>query len=1184
MHPKLLINLISFFTLISLSLIIISAQTPSDSILLKENQTLERRIKSDETHTFTISLKTGQTARVEVVQKDIDVIVSLFAPNGKLIVEMDGRGGSLWREVVTAIAEKDAMYLIKIKSYGASELIGSYQIKLLEQRKTEPKDYKIQQAEKAIEEGRRLYEARNRSLLEGAAKKFEEAIILWRELGDKNWEAVSQTNWGLVLVNLRKINESITAHNSALGLYKEIKEKRGEAVAAIYLGNIYFDLSQLNQAKGFYEQALSNAEELEDIALKGDIANNLGNTCYELGQYANAVVFFEQALPLLKKAKSKTGEADSLNGLGNVYNSIGQPGKAEAYYKQVLGIRKETKNRGGEGIALSNIGNVYFIQSQFEKAKEYYEQSLVIRREIKDKRREGITLNSLGRVSNELGQYEKAKEYFSQALIISREFKNRTGESSSLQGLGNSHLNSSQYQKAIEYYEQALAIVREIKNVASISGLLNSIGLIYRDLGQKPKAIDYFEKGLINSREIGDKRAEGAILNNLGVMYSEDGQNEKALDYYEKALRIAKEINNPLGEASNLGNVGGIYKKLGEYEKARENHEKSLTIFRNIGAKYEEAINLNNLGDLYIALKLWNEAKNHLNPALSISLQIKSPHAEIVSLSNLMTFHQSQNQTLIAIFYGKQAVNNLQLIRSNIKGLDKDLQESFLKRKEETYRKLADLLIEQGRFREAQTVLEMLKESEYFEFVRRDKAEIEKLSKRIDLTKNEKDVLERYLKFSDSITAFGEELRLLEEKKEKLSQGETLSQSDQTRINELKKLIDEANQAFQIFLDKDLANSLSRDNVKNIELERNLTREIANLDAGTVSVYTVLVSNRYRAILTTPLTQTDGKTDISLVDLNKKIFAFREALTDPKSDPKPLGKQLYDILIKPIEKDLQGAKAKKIIWSLDGPLRYLPIASLWDGNQYLVEKYQNIILTSSTRNKLKGEKSEIYTALAGGVSIGQDILFPTNNKKVTFIPLPQVTREIRQIVGDKNGSRKGILDGKILLDDDFSLEKISSALLEKNIVGKRKYNLMHLASHFTLGSNTSNSFLLLGDGKHLTLDEIKNFPEFNLNDMELVTLSACNTGFTGGTGAEIDSLATLFENRGAKATLSSLWEVSDDSTYRLMIEFYRIKKAKPGISKSEALRQSQIKLLNDKTVKYSHPYYWSSFVLVGNWR
>ena len=82
-------------------------------------------------------------------------------------------------------------------------------------------------------------------------------------------------------------------------------------------------------------------------------------------------------------------------------------------------------------------------------------------------------------------------------------------------------------------------------------------------------------------------------------------------------------------------------------------------------------------------------------------------------------------------------------------------------------------------------------------------------------------------------------------------------------------------------------------------------------------------------------------------------------------------------------------------------------------------------------------------------------------------------------------------------------------------------------------------------------------------------------------GREIDGFAELAQRKGAKAVMASLWKVDDESTSRLMTQFYQTRQTKK-LTKVEALQKAQLSLLKSKD--FSHPYYWSPFILIGNWR
>lgn len=199
--------------------------------------------------------------------------------------------------------------------------------------------------------------------------------------------------------------------------------------------------------------------------------------------------------------------------------------------------------------------------------------------------------------------------------------------------------------------------------------------------------------------------------------------------------------------------------------------------------------------------------------------------------------------------------------------------------------------------------------------------------------------------------------------------------------------------------------------------------------------------------------------------------------------------------------------------------------------------------------------------------------------------LPQVSAELKSIVRDENTTNsrleKGLFNGRRLLDKDFSRTNFGDALQRTN-------QLVHLATHFVFrpGKDT-DSFLLLGDGDKLNLADLQKSESFDLNGVELLTLSACETavGTTDANGVEIESFGIIAQRRGAKTVLASLWSIADNSTPQLMTEFYRQYQNGQGvISKAEALRRAQMTLLKKNRVgrNYQHPAFWGAFIVVGN--
>jgi CHAT domain-containing protein len=171
----------------------------------------------------------------------------------------------------------------------------------------------------------------------------------------------------------------------------------------------------------------------------------------------------------------------------------------------------------------------------------------------------------------------------------------------------------------------------------------------------------------------------------------------------------------------------------------------------------------------------------------------------------------------------------------------------------------------------------------------------------------------------------------------------------------------------------------------------------------------------------------------------------------------------------------------------------------------------------------------------------------------------------------------GILPGEVYLDEAFTAARLKD-------VSQRTFPVLHIASHFQFSPGTEiNSFLLLGDGSELTLGDIRT-QNYRFDNVDLLTLSACNTGLGGGrdaTGQEIDGFGVIAQQQGAKAVMATLWPVRDQSTALLVADMYREHQSSQ-ISKIEALRRAQLALLAQP--KYASPHYWAPFILMGNWK
>ncbi|ALQ51799.1 tetratricopeptide repeat protein [Nitrosomonas ureae] len=937
-------------------------------------------------------------------------------------------------------------------------------------------------------------------------------------------------------------------------------------------GNEAHHQSRFNEALQQFKQGLEMASTKKLKAEQSYFQDGMGVVYKSLGQYPQALDYHQQALVIRNEIGDRRGESGSLNNMGNVYVMLGQYTKALEYHQQALVIRIEIGDRHGEAGSLNNMGNVYEILGQYNKALDYFQRSLIIKREIGDRNGEANSLIGLGAVYEILSQYPQALDYFQQSLVIKREIGDRHGEAGSLNNLGLWYYNQGQYPLALDYFQQALVIRNEIGDRHGEAGSLNNLGLLFETLGQSPQALDYHQQAMLIRSEIGDRNGEATSLNNLGSVYYHLGQYPQALDHYKHSLNIYREIGDRNGEASNLIGLGNVYDSLGQYPQGLDHYKQSLYLYREIGNRNGEANSLNGLGTVYKNLGQYQQALDAYRQAMNILTHITTVPESLWRIwYGIASASYQLDQIHAAIMAAKQAVNALQGLRTGNLTLQQNLQLSFLVDKTFVYHGLAKMLIEQGRLSEAEQVMAMLKEEEYFDFIQRDGKD-DMRTIQVGYTQVESGIVKQIEQFSNQLVSLGKEYDNLE----KLSQ---IDEQAKIRLAEIEKELEQAQGVFLNLLSSlegyfkqvggDKAVEFGERQLAQLERQQDLLRRHQS-----VIITTVATIDKLHLILTTPEVQLARESAITEKDLNDLVKRFRNALKHPGSNPVPLAQELYDHLVKPLEKDLQQTQAKTLMWSLDGVLRYIPLATLHDGQQFLIEKYNLSLYTAAAHNNLHENNVSAWRAAGLGVSQAHP----------GFEALPGVPTELRNIIRQNDNDPLGVLPGEIHLDKAFNRESFKSVI-------RAGFPVLHIASHFKLQpGDGSLSTLLLGDGDQLSLDEFRRQAAFKLHGVDLLTLSACDTAVGDkGTGGEVESFAVMAQLRGANGVLASLWRVEDESTGLLMKRLYRLRSENMQISKAEALRQAQIAMLKgDLKAKegghdFRHPYFWAPFVMMGNW-
>lgn len=296
--------------------------------------------------------------------------------------------------------------------------------------------------------------------------------------------------------------------------------------------------------------------------------------------------------------------------------------------------------------------------------------------------------------------------------------------------------------------------------------------------------------------------------------------------------------------------------------------------------------------------------------------------------------------------------------------------------------------------------------------------------------------------------------------------------------------------------------------------------------------------------------------------LTSSVIKLRKAIQSGQrrgAVDKELAK-FYDLLLRDVEPMLSGLKCKRLVVNSSGHLRYVPFAALFDGEKYLVEKYQVTNITGLDMVRLaKTSARRDWASVNAVVFADPDGSLPAGRKE---------GKEISELFAQS----------KLLVGKDASIKNLES--MAGNV------NFIHIVSHAVLDSNCpQNSFILFADEKKWRYCDMMGFC---VKDVDSIALSACSTAVgEKSDGGEIEGMVyQLLRKSPGGSVLASFWKVDDAATKHLMEVYYRHLlasiKSTGKLDRGGALREAQLSLLRDNAT--ASPYYWAAFSLFGDFR
>ena len=672
--------------------------------------------------------------------------------------------------------------------------------------------------------------------------------------------------------------------------------------------------------------------------------------------------------------------------------------------------------------------------------------------------------------------------------------------------------------------------------------------------------------------------------NEGGALMGEDRLDAALLAYgMARSIYIEHVEGDSFQAGAMLNNIGWVSILKKDFAGAREWLQSALGMFERLEGKYNARVTT-----VQINLGLAAQGEAKLDEAIDwgmkaipylIANRAQTLDDQRYDFELLSTAFAAKGDAARAIFFGKMAVNAHQEFRAgNTVSGAADMAASQRKWGR-LYSQLADLMIAQGRISEAQAVLNMAKEEEVFQYLRRD-ASADLTETRAVLTDAERGDEAMLAALAQGPVVAEMALQALMVKVDAGS----ASAGEEEQVFALQDALQTATDDFDAAVVDFLAAS-APDQQASLDAQFDAVGSyqavLTDLPRPTAILQVAALDDATHLFLTLPGVTLHEQVAIPKADLARMVFDALDAVAGIAPDAKDRLAALEQVLFAPIDQALRTSGTEVVMLNLDGFLRYVPFAALHDGKGYLVERYAFSLYSTAVPTQFD-RAARAPDATAG---------FGVTQAHPGFSALPGVAVELDTIFG-----AVGVLAGQTALDAGFDERSLKKVLLHKPAI-------LHIASHFNLvPGREDDSFLLLGDGSHLALSKIRATRALRFQGVDLLTLSACQTA-RGGDGAEIDGFGATAQLNGAAAVMASLWPVSDAATPRLMRDFYSGLMV-DGLDKAESLRRAQLAMLQgsasvalaadraatalDDTapkpkVGFDHPYFWSAFVLMGNW-
>jgi CHAT domain-containing protein len=878
--------------------------------------------------------------------------------------------------------------------------------------------------------------------------------------------------------------------------------------------------NDLKGAEAIYRSALEKARAENDWAWEAEFTREIGETYERRNQFREALPFYESSLAIRRAHDDAPQTARLLAGIGSAHLRLRDDALAEQFLEQALVAFSALDDSQNAGLVTQMLGQLKLQQGKTDEAQSRLLEAAALYDKIHDNARAALVRDDLADLHRRRSEYSAALQSAFEALEISRTVNAPPVLARTLEVLGNTFADTEQPEKALTYYQQCLEIRLKMNPLAAAVAY-NNIGLTLEKLGHNAEAAETLAKAMELRRNGGNPGEQAETLINLANAQQELGKTADAAASFQAALKIAEERHFNNFTALALYGLGNIALREGNIDQAIAQHTRALELRRQIGDRILAVHSMNRLALAYEAKGDLARSENLHAVALD---EFEKIAAGITDPAQIGRFRRSTvilypHYARVLLREGKTEAAFAIAERSRGAGLARMSEMS------------------RGHFLESLAAADRT-------------AWDESTSARAMATNRLRDALAAKAAPGAIDKARADYLRAdsaLEQLRDRIYAANPSLAARREPVNTQKILAASRAQPSTLFLEwmmvdesSALLFAVSGGGIRGFELAAGREQFAA-------------AASRWQA-------------SFSQGVVRGVIVAKRAP--DPQAE-EASARQLYSAVFGPMEAELAKKSWKRVVLVPDGPLLDLPFAALADASgTRLIDSYplSSAISVESVFTASPHSPAQRTLLAVGDPFISKDprLVAPGGD---LYPPLEHSRAEAERIAALFPKS-------ELLIGDNARESDIKRDLA--------RYRILHFATHGVLSQTDGMQSGLLLANEMASSKEDGLLQAWEIADRslaaDLAVLSACQTAQGDERlGEGLMGLAWAFQAAGCSNVVASLWNIDDEVTSTLMLEFY--KSVRKGRRLDEALREAMLAV--KKTPGNSSPYYWAGFRVIG---